>query len=389
MRFKQYIQNEGFFGDAFNFIKTKIGNFFNKIKSFVLRSARVEKNAVVFSFPKFEDLNENLIDFAEPVSQKRVRSSRTPLNAPRSSSKKIEYIIDLLKTIDDENLSKYYTPEYLSSLPSYKIKEIAFQLEKTQQNTPLDVVSIKELTPSDMKFLGLLFEIECYFMVLKKGFEDCKQLNLPPWYMERKSRYINYYEQILKHVDELTNLMIDEARKTMPCVDCVLFSGGGDGARWTGRQDPADIKFACKENVPDQIGYSVKYKLRENNLIALGSYKTAQQDFDAISNVKDFVNFLNKMLTEYNKTHLLLGGEKPYNINKYIQEYLDVDPNDSSKFIAPDSPATIQRKNRIIYFKGMRLYMPPKSSTVLLGLNNLTKDFKKPKDDSGDENIPF
>jgi hypothetical protein len=400
MRFKQYIQNEGMLGSAFNFIKDKLSGFFNYIKSFVLRSKKVSKDGVTFSFPKFNEYFENtVVDNSEDTLQSqtatRKRPSRLPQNSLRGRGNQVNYILELLRAINNEDLFKHYNVDYLNSLPYYKIKEITFQLEKAKDSVPLDAIPIKSLSPPDQQSLGLLFEMECYFMILNKGFQECDKLNLPPWYINKKNKYINFYQQMLKHVDELTNLIIGEAKKTMPCVNCVIFSGGADGVKKTGRQDPADIKFACKEESDSsQFGYSVKYKMRDNNLIGLGSYKEARYDFDNIKNINDFVNFLNKMLSEYKKTYLIIGGESPYYVYNYIKEYLSVNPENPSQFLPADEGDKIQRRGNVLSFKGIKLYMPPKSSTVLLALDNLQKDMMSKKhnnnvDGETKEETPF
>lgn len=226
------------FNSIYAFIKNKLSNFFSNIKNYVLKSKRIGKAEVGFSFPKF--------------------------------------------TLDED------------------VKEI------------------------DYSKAGKLFEIECYFAIKKRGYQSLETENIPPYYENYKLLLQDIYETIVRKAEELADLIIKESLLSMPCVDAVIFSGNVSHRH--GREDPADIKLVCKEQY---TGYSIKYKFRTSAKtdINLGNIKVA--DIPQIETSVDFAVFLNKMISERNKTYLYLGGA----INTSLQQLLSKDfvPN-------PDNP---------------------------------------------------
>ncbi len=123
------------------------------------------------------------------------------------------------------------------------------------------------LTRRQMQIAGLLFEYECYFAIIKKGFKGSSNINQAD-YESKKSTLPILYPKILEDAESLANTMVTQAKANLDCVDTVIFNGGSYGARGTGRQDTADVRFVCSsssEETPGGVGFSVKYKTGQDS----------------------------------------------------------------------------------------------------------------------------
>jgi hypothetical protein len=116
--------------------------------------------------------------------------------------------------------------------------------------------STKDLTIRQKQVAGLLFEYECYFAIIKKGFKNLTNINQSD-YESKKAEVPFVYPQIVTDAESLANSMIQSARQQLGCVDSIIFQGGSYGAKGSGRQDTADIRFVC---TGEGVGFSLKYK---------------------------------------------------------------------------------------------------------------------------------
>jgi hypothetical protein len=316
MNFKEFLYKEIFFSQTFNYLKNKLFNLLTYIKSFVLSSKKVEKGAVTFSFPilnlhestQFEDITQDTVN-GEDLNQ--LLNGNYFLYPRKLKEEILQKLSDILKKPNMDT----------SNLPT---KELDFLIKKLNYEYKDYLAKISgPLKKIDPQKAGYLFEIECYFAITKKGYTGLSDNNIPQYYERFKILLQNFYEQILKQADQLAELMILEAKKSMPCIDHVIFNGGSMRG---GRKDPADIKLICKEQ---QTGYSIKHSTKDgiNSINIANLSRDPLDEFNGdIRTPAEFAKFLNKMINEYNNTYLAIGGEKAKMLHALLSNDFSIDP---------------------------------------------------------------
>ena len=163
-----------------------------------------------------------------------------------------------------EKVSSFFQNIKSFVLSSMRVSDtgVSFTFPKTfsesLENNETGVVagSPQNLTIRQKQIAGLLFEYECYFAIIKKGFKNLTNINQLD-YESKKAEVPFVYPQIVIDAESLANSMIQSAKKQLECVDSIIFQGGSYRAKGLGRQDTADIRFVC---TGAGVGFSVKYK---------------------------------------------------------------------------------------------------------------------------------
>lgn len=205
---------------------------------------------------------------------------------------------------------------------------------------------------------GKLFEIECFYSIKRHYGHDPNNFYKPKNYEKWKTDLAEHYDFILNNAINLAKILINDAESILPCVNDIEFMGDSYLSSRSGRQDPADIKFYCRDDnssLMNSLGFSVKHKFSSSkdeklNMNIANFGKKFQ--IPNIENSYDFANFLNKLINEGHNTLLVIGGPKITKIFKALEKDFSPDPQNFSKLIPKrKEKVTIEEKSSSIKFK--------------------------------------
>jgi hypothetical protein len=360
--FKEWLTyEEGILGIAYNFVKDKLGNFLNYIKSFVLKSKRVQKGSVSFTFPKQQ------FKLSEAMYIKRDGYYLKDLK--KMTTEKLQF---LLGKMSDPRAVKIISDQNQQLSPDEAMKSIQAEIEL--KNAPL-----APLEQFNSQKAGYLFEIECYLAIKNKGYEGVEE-RLPENYEKLKLLLQNFYEEIKKQAEQLADSIISESKRVMPCIDAVIFSGGaGSPGRGNTRKDPADLSMICKDQY---FGFSVKhYRHQQSSITLAGLSKHPLESRKQIFNKRDFADFLNRMISEGSNTRLALGGSESGMLHDLLSNDFDMDPATAQYFPKHEGKVEINHKYRGEYGPGDLYRFGNVGISIQIG-------FKKLKEDPNDPYTP-
>lgn len=252
---------------------------------------------------------------AAPAAPAQKNKSQIQIQKGKPTPK---YILNSQEFLSQQGVSN----DVLKGLSRSEINQL---IKNTQSQTELKNTS--PLEKIDYAKAGLIFEIECYNSCKKEGLKGLSDDKIPKYYEKYKILLANFIDEIIKHANELAASLIQESYKIMPCVDSVMFNGGAMNTS-NGRTDPADIKLVCEK---DYVGYSLKYKTSKVEQYRLINTKSI--NIPTIKTSVDFAKFLNKCISENNRTFLAIGGPKIQYLAEKLEKDFDRDPSNPAIFL--------------------------------------------------------